>query len=301
MTSSSRMRGYLFALAATIIWSGNFVLARGVAQHIAPFQLNFWRWAVALACVLPFALPKLRADWPGIRRHWRYVSIMGLIGVAGINVLIYKAAQSTQSLNMALLVPTAPIIILILSRILYAEPLTYRRLTGICVVLVGILTLISHGDWRHIAAVKFNSGDLWALAGTVAFGLFSLFMRKKPRDISNEGFNAAMFLAGVVMMVPALAWEASVMPPTNWNMPVIVSILYAGVGCSFASFLLWTAAITTIGPVLSGIVYYSLPLFAAVESVMILGERIALFHLVGGVLIIAGILVATVDKRLLGR
>jgi drug/metabolite transporter (DMT)-like permease len=300
MPPNSKLTGYLCALAATIIWAGNFVLARGVAHAIPPIQLNFWRWVLALICILPMALPKLRADWPGMRKHWRYLFAMAFVGVAALNALIYKAGQTTLSLNMALLVPTAPIIILVLSRILYAEPLTYRRLAGVCVVLAGVLMLISRGDWEHIAAVRFTPGDIWALAGSASFALYSLFMRKRPAEISIEGFNAAMFGAGVAMMLPALAWEAAVMPSPVWNVPVVTAVLYAGIGCSFAAYLLWTKAIAAIGPVLSGIVYYSLPLFAAVESVVILGEEIAAFHVVGGGLIIAGILVATLDRRAFG-
>lgn len=297
MSPNSKPCGYLAALAATVIWAGNFVLARGVAHDIPPIQLNFWRWAVALACILPLALPKLRADWPSMRRHWRYLAAMGLVGISALNAFIYKAGQTTQSLNMALLVPTAPIIIIVLARIVYSEPITYRRLAGIGVVLAGVLTLVSRGDWRHIAAVTFTPGDLWALAGSACFAVYSLFVRNRPAGISIEGFNAALFVAGMVLMLPALAWEAAVMPAPAWNWPVVAAVLYAGVGCSFAAYLLWTKAIAAIGPVLSGIVYYSLPLFAAIESVAILHERIAAFHILGGGLIIAGILIATVDRR----
>jgi len=44
-------------------------------------------------------------------------------------------------------------------------------------------------------------------------------------------------------------------------------------------------------------VYYSLPLFTAIESVLILGESVAMFHVLGGGLIVAGILMATVEWR----
>lgn len=297
MHPDKRLNGYLCALAATVIWAGNFVLARGVAHEIPPIQLNFWRWVLALACILPMALPKLRADWPAVKRHWRYLVFMALVGVSCLNTLIYKAGQTTQSLNMALLVPTAPILIIILSRLVYGEPITYRRLAGVGVVLLGVLELISRGDWRHLAAVTFTPGDLWALAGAACFAVYSLFVRKRSADISIEGFNAAMFAAGTVLMLPALAWEAAVMPAPVWNGRVLIAVAYAGVGCSFAAYLLWTRAIASIGPVLSGIVYYSLPLFAAVESVLILDERVALFHVLGGGLIIAGILIATVERR----
>lgn len=294
---SPYLRGLLAALGATLIWAGNFVVARGIAHSIPPIQLNFWRWLLALACLLPLALPKLREDWPHMRRHWRHLAVMGLLGVTLLNTLIYKAGQTTQSLNMALLVPTAPVIILLLSRILYAEPITWRRLTGMIVVLFGVLTLLARGDWRHIAAVRFTHGDLWALAGAVCFALYSLFVRKRPKDLSIAGYNAALFALGLVILLPGLILEMAMLPPPVWNTPVLVGVAYSGVGCSFAAYLLWTRAIANIGPVLAGMVYYSLPLFAAMESTWLLGEHIAAYHLLGGALIISGILLATVERH----
>ncbi len=296
---SPSLRGILAALAATVVWAGNFVVARGIAQAIPPVQLNFWRWALALVCILPWALPRLREDWPVMRRHWRHLALMGLLGVTLLNTLIYKAGQTTQSLNMALLVPTAPIMIIVLSRILYGEPITWRRLTGMAVVLLGVLTLLSRGDWRHLAAVHFTPGDLWALAGTASFALYSLFVRDRPRELSIPGYNAAYFTLGLLFLLPGLIAETAVMPAPQWSPAVLVGIAYAGIGCSSVAYLLWTRAIAGIGPVLAGMIYYSLPLFAAAESAWLLGESVAGFHVLGGGLVISGILLATVDPRLL--
>ena len=287
--------GYLSALGATVIWSGNFVVARGIADVIPPVQLNFWRWVVALVCVLPLALPKLKADWPAMRQHWRYLCFIAFLGVTALNALIYKAGQTTESLNMALLVPTAPVIILVLSRILYGEPITRRRMAGLLVVLAGVVLLISRGQMENLRNIHFAEGDLWALAGATSFALYSLFMRQRPLDISVEGFNAATFALGLAFALPMLVWEVAVLPAPTWNMPVWIGVLYSGVGCSFAAYLLWTRAIGIIGPVTAGMVYYTLPLFAAVEGVFILGEQITLNHVLGGGLIVAGILTATLQ------
>ncbi|HML54659.1 MAG TPA: DMT family transporter [Solidesulfovibrio magneticus] len=296
---NTRFLGYLTALAATVLWAGNFVVARGIAQEIPPVQLNFWRWLLALACILPFAWPKLRADWPAMKRHWRYLAAMGLVGVSLLNAFVYKAGQTTESLNMALLVPTAPVMIIILSRIIYGEPLTPRRLGGVAIVLVGVLELVSRGDWGHIASLRFLPGDLWALAGAACFALYSLFVRKRPAGISVEGFNAATFAWGLVLMLPALAVEAATGPATSWSARVVIGVAYAGIGCSFAAYTLWTKAIGSIGPVLAGIVYYFLPVVTAVESVWLLGEAVTAAHVLGGALIVSGILLATLDLRLL--
>lgn len=289
--------GYVSALLATVIWSGNFVVSRAVASLIPPWQCNFWRWLVALVVILPFAWKGLSADWPAIRKNWRYLTLMSILGVTLMNTLIYKAGQTTTSLNMALLVPTAPIVILIFSRLLYGEPLTGRRLAGVGLVLLGVCLLVSRGDLAKLAALNFASGDAWALAGAFCFGLYSLFMRQRPHDLSALGFNVATFALGLVLSLPFTVAEACLLPLPSPSAPVIISILYTGVGCSFLSFWLWTLAVDKIGPVRAGMVYYSLPIFAAIGSFLVLGERVTGAQVVGGFLVIGGILAATWPRK----
>lgn len=289
--------GYLAALGATVIWSGNFVVARAIAEDIPPIQLNFWRWVVALLCMLPIALPHLKREWPEIRKHIGYLSFMALMGISLLNTLIYKGGQSTESLNMALLVPTVPIMIVILSRIVYGEAITRRRLLGIIIVILGVLTIVSRGDLQRLATVHFAAGDFWALGGAACFAVYSLFMRQRPVNISLWAFNAVTFALGLLFTVPALIWEMCVLPLPVLSSGVGIGILYSGVGCSFVAYMLWAKAISIIGPVKAGFVYYTLPLFAAVSATLVLGEVVSMAHILGGVCIIAGILVATVQKH----
>ncbi|MDR3361922.1 MAG: DMT family transporter [Desulfovibrio sp.] len=285
--------GYVFALLATIIWSGNFVASRALATLIPPWQFNFWRWVIALIVLAPFALPHLRQDWLGMKKHWRYLSVVALLGITLMNTLVYKAGQTTQSLNMALLVPTSPVVILIFSRILYAEPITPRRLAGLVMVLSGVVLLVSRGDLERLSGLALNSGDFWALGGAFCFGLYSLFVRRRPPEISAIGFNAATFTLGLLFALPFTAAEACLLPTPEISARLLTGVLYAGLGCSFAAYWLWTAAIDNIGPVRAGIMYYSLPVFAAVGSVLLLDEQITAFQVGGGVFIVGGILAAT--------
>ena len=118
-------------------------------------------------------------------------------------------------------------------------------------------------------------------------------MRQRSGDVSPLGFNVATFALGLLYSLPFTVAEACLLPPPALSPALLTGILYAGVGCSFISFWFWTLAVDRIGPVRAGIVYYSLPVFAAVASVLVLGERIAPAQIAGGVLVIGGILVAT--------
>lgn len=285
--------GYAYALLATMIWAGNFVVARAVAEAIPPWQCNFWRWIVALMVLFPFAWKSVQQDWKVLKRHWPYLTLMGVLGVTLLNTLIYKAGQTTESLNMALMVPAAPVVILILSRIVYKEAITKARIMGLAVVLAGMLVLIGRGDWQRLAALHINSGDLWALGGVICFGLYSLFIRQRPGTISSLSFNMATFFLGVIVSLPFTIAEAIMLPLPTFSTPVIIGTLYTGIGCSAMAFWLWTLAIDRIGPVRAGLVYYTLPIFTGIASVLILEEHIVWAQIIGGGLIIGGICAAT--------
>ena len=267
--------GYGSALLATVIWSGNFVVARALATLIPPWQCNFWRWLVALVVLLPFARRHLKRDWPGIRRHWLYLSLMAVLGVTLMNTLIYKAGQTTESLNMALLVPTAPIVILLFSRVIYGEPITPRRLAGMLVVLAGVIILVSRGDWQRLAGLRINSGDFcqgsWAARS--ASGSTRCSCASAP----------AMCRPWASMWRPSV-WVCSIPCPSLWPRPACPcprfprpwSRAFCTPGWAVPhSFWFWTLAVDRIGPMRGALFTTSLPVFAAVASVLVLGESIA--------------------------
>ncbi len=293
---NARSIGYTTAFIAVILWAGNFVVARAMATSIPPIQLNFWRWFVALLCILPFALRTLPKDLPIIKQHIPYLTFIGFIGVTCLNAFFYKAGQSTSSINIVLFVPSAPIVIMLLSRFLCAEPITLRRLFGIIIILFGLGGLISRGQWDNISNVNFSMGDLWSWCGVLCFGIYSFFTRYRPKELSSAGFHVSTFSLGLLIALPMFIVEVIALPAFAWNYAVIFSILYAGIGCSFIAYALWTKAIDCIGPVAVGMVYYTIPLFTALEGVLFLGEEVNKVHIAGGGLMIVGIMLAILQK-----
>ena len=48
---------YLLLTLSALFWSGNFIVGRAIREDIPPIGLNFWRWVIAFAILLPFAAP----------------------------------------------------------------------------------------------------------------------------------------------------------------------------------------------------------------------------------------------------
>jgi len=285
--------GVLCALAATIIWSGNFIVARGLGGHFPPVQLAWFRWLTATVILLPFAFRNLARERRQIKSNLGFLSLTALIGITVFNTLIYIAGRYTTALNLALIATFTPIFLLLLSRIFLGEAITLRKTAGIAIAVFGVVSLVTKGDYSRLAALDLNIGDLGMLVASGLFAAYSILVGQKPRELGQTAFLTATFVLGLIFLTPWALWEILSGNRAVFTAPAVGAILYIGIGASLISFLLWNRAVLLIGPARSGFIYYSLPLFSGIEALLILGETVTMAHIYSGFCIIAGIIVAT--------
>lgn len=284
--------GYLFAMGATALWSGNFIVARGLTDAILPVSLAFFRWLTAVLVFAPFAIKGLIREWPEIRQHLVYFSVTAFIGITCFNTFIYVAGQTTTAMNLSLISITFPIFIVLFSRILFNEALSVKKGMGIILVLTGVVFLISKGALSNLLDISFAIGDLWMLAAAILFAVYSLLLKRKPAKISVNTLQFTCFLMGIVFLSPAFAWEQVQVQDLFLNRATIPAILYVGIFASLCAFLLWNKAIVILGPSRAGMIYYTLPIFSGVLGHLFLGEAIGMIHFYSLVLIFSGIVMA---------
>ena len=288
-----RVAGVIFALLATMVWSFNFVVGRGLADAIPPCTLAFCRWLTALCAVLPFALPSLVREWRHFFQHWRYYVITSLFGIAFFNTAIYIGAHSVPALNMSLIATSSPLFTIILSRMFFGEAITRARMAGLVIVFFGILSLMSKGEFSRLASLSFGSGDLLLLSAALSFSVYTLLVRKKPEGCGQAAYFTVTFGLGMIILLPAVFWEAVHALPVQYSFSLVGALLYLGLGASLFSFWCWSRAIATIGPAKSAVIYYSLPLFSGIEAVLFLDEPVLWIHFASGALILGGLILAT--------
>ena len=299
--SKPLLAGYLCAIAATMFWSGNFIIARELNDSVAPVSLAFGRWLVATLALFPFAIRPLLREWACVKENLGYLAVTALTGVTLFNTLLYMGGQTTGALNLSLISITSPIFMVIFARIFYGESLTFYKAAGIFLVAAGVIALITRGQLSRLLNLTFSIGDLWMLTGAMIFAIYSILVIKKPRQLGMWAFQLSTFILGLTFLLPLLAWEVAVAGPSHFHAGAIWSILYLGVFASLFSFVLWNQSILLIGVSKTGMVYYTLPIFSGVMAWHFLGEGIGWLHLASGVLIVAGIVLANREsKRKLG-
>ena len=81
-------RAYLLLTFTALFWAGNSIVGRAARELVPPAALAFWRWAIALALLLPLAWPHLRRDWPALKARWPIVVLLGALGIGSFNTLL---------------------------------------------------------------------------------------------------------------------------------------------------------------------------------------------------------------------
>lgn len=291
--------GYISAVAATLFWSGNFTIARGITESIPPISLAFWRWTIAILIFTPFALKSLISDWPIIKSHITYLTITSILGVSIFNTLIYIAGHTTTAINMSLIAITFPIFIIIISRFFFNEVMTLNKWLGIFLVITGVVVLITKGDLDILMNISFTEGDLWMLIAAMTFAIYSILLKYKPVELSTRSFQLSTFSIGLLFLAPFYIWEST---STEFQISSIdnttfYSILYLGLFASLFSYLLWGKAVANIGATKSSIIYYTLPIFSGLVAYLTIGEKIESIHVLSMLLILMGVLIALYERK----
>lgn len=272
-----------------LMWSGNFLIGRGLSDSLPPIALAFWRWLAAGLIVLPFAWPGLRRHARLIARHWKFLALAGAANVAGYNALIYVALEATPVLNVSLVNSSLPAMIALVALAIAGERLAWRRLFGIAVSMAGVAVILVRGDLGRLAELRLTLADFWVLWAVANYALYSVMLRWKPPELGIAPFLFCLIVPGVLTLLPFFAWEyaGGARMPVTW--PALGAILYTAIFASLAATVFWNRTVALIGATRTGLAVHLMPAFTGIGGWLLLGEAVSAFHLVGLAIIAAGL------------
>jgi drug/metabolite transporter (DMT)-like permease len=217
---------------------------------------------------------------------------LSLVGFAYNNAISYWALQYTEALNALLIQSAGPLFVALWSLALFGIRLTGAQLAGITISLAGVLTIILRGDWSALASISFNRGDLMFASSLVSFGLYSALIPRRPvtHALSLISFTTC---CGALMLVPFSIWEYSTGATLKFDMISMATLGYAVIFPSTLAYLFFNRGLALIGPNRAAPFFHLVPVFGSAMAILLLGEQLRLFHLVGYVLVLAGVVIAS--------
>ena len=281
-----------------LLWAGNAVVGRMVVDLVPPMMLNFLRWAVAFALLLPLAPWVLRPDSP-IWPQWPRYALLGLLGVGCYNSLQYLALHTSTPMNVVLVASTLPLWMLVLGRLFFGASIRRAQLAGMALSVAGVLVVLTGGQWQQLIHWRLVPGDVLMLLATLLWAWYSWLLLPRPADDARLHADwAALLLAQVTYgvgwsgLLAAGEWTLGA-APVQWGGPLVATLAFVAIGPAVVAYRCWGLGVQRGGPALAGLFFNLAPVFAAILSALFLGEWPHLYHGAAFVLIALGIWVSS--------
>lgn len=290
ITALYRSPVLLLTLTA-MMWAMNAVIGQLIVGEITPFAVVFLRWVMVAAVMWPLFGREVKAHWPVFRGRMVFIILAAVAGFTGFNTLFYIASAHTTGINIGILQGAIPVVVLLGAFIAYRAPVGWMQILGVMVTLLGVMVVASRGEASRLAALAFNQGDLIMLLACLCYAAYTVALRRRP-EAPGAALFAIFAIVAAISAAPLALWEA-MQPGYPW--PTMKGL---GLTCLVAIFpsclaqLFFLRGVDLIGPGRAGVYVNLVPVFAAVFSIIVLGEQFAPFHAVAMALVLGGIWLA---------
>ena len=290
---------YIFLILTTLFWSGNFIVGKAASLfEIPPFTLNFYRWAFAWLILAPFTLKEVIDKKNYILKNIKLIIILGITSITIFNSIVYYSLNFTQVISGVLMISTIPVMIIIFCWLFRIEKTNVYQIFGVIFSLSGVVVIITKADLNILLNLNFNKGDIWMVVAMFSWAMYSTLLRKKKLELSQLSLLQTIITAGLIFLLPAYLAELSLGYKANINLPFVLTLTYVVLFPGLASFIFWIKGISIIGSNRSGIFLHLMPIFSTIMAIIIFGEKFMIFHLIGAVLIITGIILSSRGRHI---
>ena len=277
------------ALAAVVLWGTTFVSTKTLLGHgLTPADIMFYRFLQAYI-IMWFFSPHFH--WPKNLKDELLFIGAGICGGSLYFLTENSALKLTLASNVALLVGTAPILTVLLSRfLLKTGRLRHNLIIGSLVALFGVACVVYNGS---VILQIHPVGDLLSLTAAVTWALYNIFLKKLDGKYDTLYITRKIFFYGVLTLSPVFLIHPLTTDIALLTQPAVLgNLLFLGLVASLFCYVIWNRAVKQLGTIATSNYIYIVPLVTMLSSALILKEQITPMASTGAVLILGGVYVA---------
>lgn len=278
----------LMLISVSAIWGFNFVAVKFLLTQLSPVNLILFRFIIG--SVLLFLLLFFFQDVKIPRKD-----LLSLCGIGAIGITLYQffftySLKYTTVTNVSIIINTAPLYGGFLSSLFGFEKFERKRMIAVATGFVGVFILISKGS------LAFNMGDLkgnlLALASSLLWAFYTILSKPLLARHSPLKVTTYSMLAGSFLLLPFTPFYFSAEEFFHLSVLGWFAIAFAIIFSVVVSFFLWYKGVAKIGPSRTLVYQYSVPVFAVLSAILLLGERIYISQCIGAAIVFVSITLA---------
>ncbi len=287
--NKKRLTAYLKLTVSAIIWGISFIATKVAVAEVPPAVIIWLRFSMGLVILFFYMLLRRELTLPPIK-DLLYLALLGFIGISLHHWLQSTGLVTAKASTTSWLIATTPIFMALLAWLFLKEKITLIALYGILLATMGVLLVVSNGDFTAVLNGEFGSvGNVLVLLSAFNWAVFSVLSRRSLDKYSAIFvlFYATLFgvLFSSIHFFSIKGWVfINQLSSAAW-----LATAFLGVASSFLAYTYWYDGLQIIGATQSGVFIYMEPLVSLVVAAMVLNEAVTLPALLGGSLILLGV------------
>lgn len=276
---------HLELLFVIIIWAGTFVSTKIVLEQLTPTVAAVYRYLIASVILLVLNSRKkekvAKKDYPAF-------FLLGLTGVTLYYLLQNYGIKYTNAIDAAILISLSPVFIGLISWVFLKETIKSKAVCGLILALVGSLLVVTNGKFVWGGIKGQFLGNLLILLTAVSWAIYSVYGKKLLGHYNTLTLITYTTLIGTALLIPFSLMEfiSTGFQEINWL--GWLNLIYLGGAASVYGYLAWYRALKRLPAITVGSYLYFRPLLTGIIAAIVLDERVGLFVILGGLLIIIG-------------
>jgi len=275
---------------------GTSVVAGKLITTTMPiFLSSFLSLVVASLLFLPTVYPVIKGKTLTKRDYW-YLSLQALLGTVLYRIFFFFGLRYVNAGYTGILSALQPAMISILALIYLKEKPSFRQKAGVLLAVCGLMIVyVANGDATGTSPNIFL-GTVLILLAVFGEACFSIFAKKVDAKVSPTTVAGVVTILSCIMMLPLALIDliSPSLPPLT--ITGLGLILYYGVFLTYISFVLWFKGLSQVSASVAGVFTALVPVSGVILSVIILREMPSCFDLIGGLLIIASLVLVVYKK-----
>ena len=281
--NKDKIKGLILGFSATFCWASFYIVSRyffGTDNDgLDPLWSSCLRYLLAslILFVCLVALKQLSALKTALRKDWKMLLLLGLIGIAGESTLLFYSMKFTTAARSNLLTNISPVATAVMSWFITREVFSRSQIAGMLLGFFGMCTVffLRGGDDFSGGNASFLPGDLMAVAAGICWSAFTVLGERAVRQYGPHVIMCGAFLFGALVMIPIMGIAGSRVTLSidlrGWLM-----ILYIGGISNALANVCWYAALKYLKPGELGSFGYVSIILTCLLAFCFLGEKITL-------------------------
>jgi drug/metabolite transporter (DMT)-like permease len=233
---------------------------------------------------------------PLSRRDWRYVFLLGFCGYYLASFLDFWGLQYISAGLERLILFTNPTIVVLLSALFFAKPMTRRVVLALAISYVGLALAYWH-DLRiadDVRALMF--GSFLVFASAMSYAVYLLLGADVTKRIGSMRFTAYMMLVATAFV---LIQFAVMRPLSALDLPMRVYVYCVGLAMFATAAPVWMMAegLKRIGASDASMIGSIGPVVTIFLGALFLDEHVSLLQLTGAALVLGGIALISLKRK----